>query len=253
MPAPFASWTGTIAVCRPIAVIAWPDSRSPRDAGAVGGAESSPRLAGVRTAGAWRLGVRVPESRGMATEAELLPLLERTRGTLTAYLEREARGLLARESIDDVVQGVHVRALRQAEQLQIRSDGEFFNWLKIVARQHVLDRQKYWSALRRQGGAMLRITAAPSSTSAGGSGIDPAANVTGPATYAMRREMVELAGKAVKTLLPRDQELVRYSTDGMPIEQIASLLGLSYDAAEQARRRAMERFKKAYELLTRGS
>ncbi|MBL8769345.1 MAG: sigma-70 family RNA polymerase sigma factor, partial [Planctomycetes bacterium] len=54
-------------------------------------------------------------------------------------------------------------------------------------------------------------------------------------------------------LLPRDQELVRYSTDGMPIEQIAKLLGVSYDAAEQARRRAMDRFKKAYELLTRGT
>lgn len=189
----------------------------------------------------------------MATEAELTPLLERTRGTLTAYLEREARGLLARESIDDVVQGVHVRALRQAAQLEIRSDGEFFNWLKIVARQHVLDRQKYWSALRRQGGAMLRITAAPSSTTGGPRGIDPAAGITGPATYAMRREMIELAGKAVKTLLPRDQELVRYSTESMPIEQIAKLLGVSYDAAEQARRRAMERFKKAFELLTRGA
>jgi RNA polymerase sigma factor (sigma-70 family) len=189
----------------------------------------------------------------MAAETELIPVLERVRDPLNAYLQREARGLLLRESLDDVVQGVHLRALRQAEQLEIRSDGEFFNWLKIVARQHVLDRQKYWGALRRQGGAMLRITSSPASSESGGRGIDLAGTNTGPATYAMRREMLELAANAIKTLLPRDQELVRYTTDSMPIDQIAKLLGVSYDAAEQARRRALERFRKAYELLTRGS
>jgi RNA polymerase sigma factor (sigma-70 family) len=188
----------------------------------------------------------------MADEPALLAALERTHDPLVAYLQREAKGLLARESIDDVVQGVHVRALRQAAQVELRSDGEFFNWLKIVARQHVLDRQKYWGALRRQGGAMLRITASPASSDAGGAGFEPAGAWTGPATYAMRREMIELAASAVKTLLPRDQELVRYTTDGVPIEEIAKLLGVSYDAAEQARRRAMERFRKSYELLTRG-
>ena len=179
--------------------------------------------------------------------------LDRTRDQLGKWVEREARGLLKRESVDDVVAGIHARALSQLEGFELRSDAEGFNWLKTIARQHVLDRQKYFAALRRQGGEMLRITSASlGDTPDARPGVQVAGRMTGQVTYAMRREAIDLAAKAIASLLPRDQEIVRRTVDGASVEDVAKEFRMSYDAAEQARRRAMERFKKAYELLSRG-
>ncbi len=179
--------------------------------------------------------------------------LDRTRDQLGKWVEREARGLLKRESVDDVVAGIHARALSQLEGFELRTDAEGFNWLKTIARQHVLDRQKYFAALRRQGGEMLRITSASlGDTPDARPGVQVAGRMTGQVTYAMRREAIDLAAKAIASLLPRDQEIVRRTVDGASVEDVAKEFRMSYDAAEQARRRAMERFKKAYELLSRG-
>ncbi len=178
--------------------------------------------------------------------------LDRTRDQLGKWVEREARGLLKRESVDDVVAGIHARALSQLEGFELRSDAEGFNWLKTIARQHVLDRQKYFAALRRQGGEMLRITSASlGDTPDARPGVQVAGRMTGQVTYAMRREAIDLAAKAIASLLPRDQEIVRRTVDGASVEDVAKEFRMSYDAAEQARRRAMERFKKAYEVLAR--
>ncbi len=179
--------------------------------------------------------------------------LERTRDQLAKWVEREAKGLLKRESADDVVSGIHARALSQIENFELRTDAEAFTWLKTIARQHVLDRQKYHTALRRHGGEMLRITNASFGGEPGETpGVQVAGKMTGQVTYAMRREAIDLAARAIAGLLDRDQELVRATVEGETLEALAKRLHLTYDAAEQARRRAMERFKKAYDLLARG-
>lgn len=181
----------------------------------------------------------------------LAEFLDRVRAQLARHVEREAPSLLRHEDVDDVVQGIAARALQQGGSYEHRSDAEGFAWLKLIARQFVLDRQRYWQALRRQGGHLLRVTMDfPSDSSAPG-GVVPLARNAGPATYAIRREMLEIAARAVEGLLPRDQHIVRLSQQGRDIKGIADELGIAYDAAEQARRRAFERFQRAFELLSR--
>ena len=185
---------------------------------------------------------------------ELSALLERHRSSLGRFFEREAQGLLKHESVDDLVQGAHLRALKQAEQFTYRSEREFLAWLQIVARQHIGDRRDYWVALRRDAGSVLRITTSPTGSQSGGSapsGVNPTANLIGPATFAMRRELVGVATKAIACLLPRDQEIVRAVCQGASNAELAQMIGVAYDAAEKAKNRALERFRKTFELMTR--
>jgi hypothetical protein len=62
---------------------------------------------------------------------------------------------------------------------------------------------------------------------------------------------LKLAIEALATLLPKDRDLVRWSSEDVPLEEQAKRLGVSYDVAKQARLRALERFRKAYALATR--
>lgn len=182
----------------------------------------------------------------------LAALLERHRAALLRWVERHARGLLRHEGAEDVVQGVHLRALKQEAQFSYRGDPEFLAWLFLIARQHVADRHDYWSALRRQAGDVLRVTV----SGGGGSdsvapGVNPAGEGIGPGTYAARREMVEIATRALDVMLPRDRDIIKMIGRGRSNAEVAQHLGLSYDAAEQAKRRAIERFRKTVELLSR--
>lgn len=184
--------------------------------------------------------------------SDLAGFLERARGWLVSFVERDARGLLRHDATDDVVSGIHGRAVEQGGRFEYRSEQEAFAWLRIVARQYIVDRQRYWSALRRQGGHLLRVTVNPQADGSAAGGVDPPGNLTGPVTFALRRERIELAARAVKTLLPRDQELIRCTSEGVELTEIARRLGVSYDAAEQARRRAIERFQRVFALMERG-
>jgi len=175
----------------------------------------------------------------------LADLLQSERTALVQFVEREARGLLKKESAEDLVQGVHLRALQQEAAFTYRSDAEFFGWLKIIARQHIADRHDYWMALRRRATRMLRVTSSDATI-----GVQLEGKITGPTTFAARREMMELGAKAISLLLPRDQEIVRLVTEGAATKEVAAALGLAPSAAEQARHRAMQRFSKLVEMLT---
>ncbi len=181
-------------------------------------------------------------------------LIERHRATLERFLRSHARGVLRFEAEDDLVQGVMLRAYRGEGHFSYRGERAFVAWLLTVARQHVASRHKYWSAEKRVGGELLRITehmrSAPSDRTERG-GVTPAAASKGPATRAENRELTGLAMRAVRLLLPRDQELVRAVAVGMPLADLAVRLGIGPDAAERARLRALERFRKAFEVLRR--
>ncbi len=183
---------------------------------------------------------------------ELSELLARHRGALMKFVERNAQGLLKHESADDLTQGVHLRAMKQVEQFEYRGEREFLAWLHVIAKQHIGDRHDYWSALRRDAGSALRITVSDGSASTAG-GVNPPSLGSGPATFAMRREMIEIASRAIACLLPRDQQLVRAACRGDSIADIAKELGIAYDAAEKAKARAFERFKKTFELVARNA
>ena len=185
----------------------------------------------------------------MVEPERIAELLERHRDALERLLRRRGAGLLRFESVSDLVQGVQAQALEVADRLEYRGDEAFLGWIAQLARQHVADRHAYWSARKRDAGRVLRITSAPS-TEAGG--VEPDARRTGPATFAERRDLLVLATQAVSLLAARDQELVRAWGEGEPVADVAARLGLSYDAAERARLRAVDRFRKTFELLSRG-
>lgn len=172
-------------------------------------------------------------------------LLDAHGGELLRFVRANGGQLLRRESEEDLVQGITLRALERANSFRDRGEAAFRGWIATVARSYLADRANYWRALRRRPGALLRLT------SGGSGGVDPAATVTGPSTFAARREHLRLAVAALAALPPRDRDLVRWTSEDVPLEKQAERLGITYDAAKQARLRALERFRKAFELAAR--
>jgi len=182
-------------------------------------------------------------------ETSFTRLLERHRPALVRYLGRKASGLLKYENAEDLAQGVHLQALENRDRFAYQGEEKFMAWLFRLAVQHVADRHAYWHALKRNACSVLRVAGGDSVTGSFASAIDPPASITGPFTFAQRREMVGTAMKAVASLPPRDRDLVTWMSEGLSIQEMAGRLAITYAAAERARLRALERFRKAFELL----
>lgn len=189
----------------------------------------------------------------MTPDSSLETALVRHRPRLLAFVRKQAGRLLRFESADDLVQGVILRALSRRASYQHTDDERFLGWLFTVARSHLADRGVHWSALKRQSGRLLRITSDPNATDDARAVGQPAGAGTGPATFAERREQLLLAVQALSTLLPRDRRLMGWYADGTSIQEQADRLEITYAAAQRAHLRALERFKKAFELLRRRS
>lgn len=176
-------------------------------------------------------------------------LLEEYRGDLERFLARRAGWILRYETPEDLLQGLHVRALERGRDFEYRGKEPFLKWLYTVARTHLADRHAYWSALKRRSANLLRLTS-------GGTPRDPdsvrepAGERTGPSTFADRREQLAIAVKALAVLPDRDRKLVRWSSEGVDLPEQAERLGLSYEACKRARQRALERFRKAFRLAS---
>ena len=178
------------------------------------------------------------------SDPSLTDLLVVHRADLLAYVERHSGRLLRYESSDDLLQGIHVRAIEHGETFRFRGREPFLAWIHAVARSHLADRHSYWSALRRRPAGLVRLGTATGDA-------DPVATSTGPSTFASRREQIEIAVRALALLLPRDRDLVRWTSDSVPPQVQATRLGVTRDAADRARGRALGRFRKAYELASR--
>jgi len=178
---------------------------------------------------------------------KLPELLVANRVPLLRHVERRGGSVLRYETADDLVQGIHLRALKYVDSFEYRGPEPFFAWLYDVARTHLKERREHWQALKRRPARLFRLTQAASSDP--GAVAEPAGTGTGPSTFAARKEHLTLAVKALGMLLPRDQNLVRWSTEGLDDDEIAGRLGLEPRAAARARQRAVERFRRAYRLL----
>lgn len=188
--------------------------------------------------------MNTPESRREAVARALAQHYEE----LARFVSRRAGGaLLRQEPSEDLVQGLGAHALAHAGAGEPPRDVRA--WLLGVAENYLHDRRDYWNALKRSGSGLLRAglaeAAAPEVTAA----LEPAASVTGPSTFAARREQIELLAAAMDLLLPRDRELVRGLGEGLSVEEQAGALGLSYDAALQARLRALARLRGCYQAV----
>ncbi len=179
---------------------------------------------------------------------KLRELLVAHRLEMVRYLERHAGSLLRFETAEDLWQGVCVTALQAEERFSYEGREPFFAWIHTLARRHLGARRDHWNALKRRPSRLLRVT--EGITSDPGAVAGPAIERTGPATFAGRREQLTLAVKALDCLLERDQKLVRWASDGVSTKEQAERLGISPEAAERARLRALERFRKAHRVLT---
>ncbi len=186
-----------------------------------------------------------------ADRAQLEGLLIELSGEVADEVARRAGGALLRfETVQDLVQGAAQAVLRAAPTFAWRGREAARGWILRVVETHVEDRRRHWSALKRQGGTLLRLEVGgvPSGSEAA---FEPAASETGPSTFANRRELLVLAARALELLLPRDRELVEGHAEGLSLEELGRRLELGPDAVQKARVRALERFRKAFELVRR--
>ncbi len=187
----------------------------------------------------------------MSGARDLASLLVIWRGDLLGFVGRNARGLLRFETEDDLVQGIHLRALSRGESFEYRGEKEFLAWMHTLARGYLVDRRAHWAALKRGSGPLLRLAGGAATTTGGHAAAEPAGTGTSPSGFASRREESALAMKALGAMLPRDGDLVRWHAEGVSLEEQAARLGLTYEAAQRAAHRALGRFRKAFRLLSR--
>ena len=184
-----------------------------------------------------------------ATDLESLLVQHDT--TLLVFLGHEASGLLRFESLEDLAQGVHLRALGRRDSFHFLGEQPFLAWLRAIARHHIADRHEHWSAIKRHSGKVVRYTLSGSHTDDSWGALLPADSRSGPGTFASRRELLILVSRALGLLPPRDRDLVRWMSEGVAIEAQASQLNISYAAAQRAGLRAVERLRKTFELVRR--
>jgi RNA polymerase sigma factor (sigma-70 family) len=169
---------------------------------------------------------------------------------LQGFFRKHAGRVLRFETSEDLTQGVIVRALDRADDVAAGDEKTLLAWVYRVARSHLADRHRHWSALKRGSGNLLRLSGSSDATTDPQAILLPAIDATGPSTFASRREQVVTAVRALDLLLERDRELVRGYCDGRTIAEQAEVLGLEYDAARRAQSRALERFRKAFRVLS---
>lgn len=184
------------------------------------------------------------------TEPTLETLLLRYRQELIPFMQRHGGLALRYETVEDLLQGVHVRALERRDAFAYAGEKPFLEWVHGIARSHLVDRSRYWGARKRSPARLLRLTGADGGGPDTSAAAEPAGRRTGPGTFAQRRELLSLAVKAVSTLSARDRDLVTWHAEGLSIQDMVGRLGLTYEATQRAQLRALERFRKAYRLLT---
>jgi RNA polymerase sigma factor (sigma-70 family) len=182
---------------------------------------------------------------------DLGALLQRHRGLAASIVRDRAAGLLRFETVDDLLQGATLRALEAAAGFRWQGEPSFLAWWRRIVESHVSDRRAHWGALKRRSGRVLRLAGEGETFGSAGVG-EPVADATGPSTFAARRELIALTVRALDLLLPRDRDLVRWSADGMTLEEQARRLDVGYEAAGKARQRALDRFRKTFALLSGG-
>lgn len=186
-----------------------------------------------------------------ADRAQLEELLVELSGDVADLVAHRAGGALLRfETVQDLVQGAAQAVLRAAPTFVWRGREAARGWIVRVVESHVEDRRRHWSTLKRQGGTLLRLEVGGVPTGSEAA-FEPEASGTGPSTFAHRRELLVLAARALELLLPRDRELVEAHAAGDSLDELGRRLGLAPEAVQKARARALDRFRKAFELVRR--
>lgn len=187
------------------------------------------------------------------SSSRLEELLLARRPELLGFLQRHASPAVLRyEAAEDLTQAVITRALESADNFEERDDDSTRAWLFRIARNYLADRTRYWMALKRRSGKVLRFEMSRSGSSDAPAAWDPRASQTSPSQFAIRREQLVTAAKAMNLLMERDRNLVTWTAHQIPISEQARKLDLSYEAAAKASSRAQQRFRDVYRLVVEG-
>ena len=178
-------------------------------------------------------------------------LLIQHRDKLMNIVRQKGAGIMRFESASDLVQGIHIHALKVADKFEYQGDKAFLGWLLKIAEQHISNRHHYWNANKRKAERMIHLsgTGSQADSGVGAPRVDPPSPNTGPVSFAVREEQVDIALQAIAVLKERDQNLVQWMSEDLTTAEVAERLKISVEAAERARQRAIERFRKAYEVL----
>lgn len=180
-------------------------------------------------------------------------LLVDRRPELLGFLRHHASSAVLRyESPEDLLQGTLALALEGYAKLEERDAQATRAWLFRIARNHLADRTRYWLALKRRSGKVLRFEMSRSGNGSEMAGWTPKASQTSPSQFAMRREQLVTAAKAMNLLMERDRNLVTWAAHKIPLSEQAGKLNLAYAATAQASRRAQKRFRDVYRLVVEG-
>ncbi len=172
---------------------------------------------------------------------------------LSDFVRRRAGRLLLRlETADDLAQGICAHLLERDARPSEGNEAAQRAWLFTAGERWLADRRDHWLALKRRGGEVLRLAGGAHDSADLGAIRELAASVTGPSTFAVRREQLSLAALALDMLLPRDRALVEGICAGLDVAEQAAQWSIGRDAAEKARQRALARFRDCFEIARRG-
>ncbi len=195
-----------------------------------------------------------PSYAGSMASTEVKQLLLQHRDELRGFVRRHAPApLLACETVEDLLQGIATRALESERNFESRDAAQGRAWIYRVARAYLVDRTRYWTALKRRSSQVLRFELSRPGADSSRMFFDPAASQTSPSQFAVRKEQLMLAAKALDLLLERDRDLVTWAAQDIPLKEQAERLECSHEAATQASHRARKRFRKVMMLMQNAS
>lgn len=177
---------------------------------------------------AWRAG----------DDAAFRLLLGRHEPTLRMWLERNLPNALRRRlSADDVLQEAYVVAVKKVGEFEDRGEGSFRAWLRRIVELELREAIEHHLKTAKRGGDR-EVTRGARPDTAQFAGAEPS-----PSEVAIEGELREAVRRATARLRPDDAEIIRLvQAEGLTIEQAASRLARTHEAARKLYARALSRF-----------
>ena len=164
---------------------------------------------------------------------------EHCRGYLIAVASQELDDTLRpKVAVSDVVQETVIRAQRNLDDFECRSQGELFSWLRTVLRHQVADaRRKYRTGQKR---SVNREANAPAGDKP--QPIDLIIDSVTPGRTAVANEQIEQLRQAIAALSEDDQQVIALrSWEQLPFAEVGKRMNRSADAARVLWGRAVQR------------
>lgn len=156
-------------------------------------------------------------------------LFARNLPPLVAFIRaRAGKAIAARESAVDIAQSVFREVLQDVDNIELKGEGAFRNWLFMQATRKVLDRAKFHGRDRR---AASKEVPMPEAGPAADAILACYASIATPSQHAAAREELARFEEAVQDLPDQQRDAVTMSRlVGLSYDQIAQQMGTTESA-----------------------